>query len=62
MRRAGRAFFTTKPEGKGFGIGLFLANATIERLGGSVLLLKRADGGTCTRIILPLVALRPTES
>jgi len=32
--RAGSAFFTTKQEGRG--LGLFLANATLERLGGSV--------------------------
>jgi two-component system sensor histidine kinase RegB len=36
------------------GIGLYLANATIERLGGTVRLFTRADGG-CTEIVLPLV-------
>ena len=30
--KAGSAFFTTKPEGHG--LGLFLANATLERMGG----------------------------
>ena len=34
QQRAGQPFFTTK--GHGFGIGLFLANATIERFGGKV--------------------------
>jgi two-component system, sensor histidine kinase RegB len=59
LRHAGRAMITTKPAGKGWGIGLLLANATIERLGGSIVLLKRPGGGSCTRITLPLVALAP---
>lgn len=50
--RAGSAFFTTKQEGRG--IGLLLANATIERLGGSVRLSNRDGGGATTEIILPL--------
>jgi len=50
--RAGSVFFTTKPEGRG--IGLFLANATIERMGGSVQLVNRPEGGVTTEIILPL--------
>lgn len=38
----------------GLGIGLFLANATIERLGGSVRLSNRPEGGGCTEARLPL--------
>jgi two-component system sensor histidine kinase RegB len=56
QQRAGQPFFTTK--GQGFGIGLFLANATIERLGGSVVLLNREGGGALTRVSLPLTKLR----
>ncbi|TAJ81323.1 MAG: HAMP domain-containing histidine kinase [Gallionellaceae bacterium] len=48
---AGSAFFTTKEEGRG--LGLFLANATIERLGGKVRLFNR-EGGATTEVILPL--------
>src|SRR3569623_1757209 len=57
----GEAFFTTKPDGEGMGLGLFLAQATIQRLGGSVQLLNRSGGGACTRIELPLagVLVRP---
>ncbi len=54
---AGKAFFTTKPAGHGIGIGLFLANATIERFGGTVQLFNRDGGGACTRVTLPLVRL-----
>lgn len=50
--RAGSAFFTTKEEGRG--LGLFLANATIERIGGSVRLFNREGGGATTEITLPL--------
>jgi two-component system sensor histidine kinase RegB len=58
--RAGELFFTTKaPEG-GKGIGLFLANATIERFGGSVRLFNRPGGGACTRITLPTLAGQAT--
>lgn len=54
---AGEPFFTTKPPGKGLGLGLFLAHATIKRLGGSVQLVNRAEGGACARIVLPLTVL-----
>ncbi len=50
--KAGSAFFTTKPEGRG--LGLFLANATIERMGGTVRLYNRKRGGTTTEISLPI--------
>lgn len=53
--RAGRSLFSTKSGGQG--IGLFLANATIERLGGSVALFNRDGGGGCTRVQLPLARL-----
>lgn len=57
LANAGKPFFTTKAPGHGFGIGLFLANATIERLGGSVQLFNREEGGACTRVSLPLALL-----
>lgn len=50
--RAGSAFFTTKEEGRG--LGLFLANATVERMGGKVRLFNRDGGGATTEITLPL--------
>lgn len=56
VRQLGRAWFTTKTEGSG--LGLFLSNATLERLGGSVRVENRADGGACTTVEWPLVPLR----
>lgn len=52
--KAGSAFFTTKKEGRG--LGLFLANATIERMGGTVRLFNRVEGGATTLLTLPIVA------
>ena len=54
MANAGKPFFTTKPPGQGIGIGLFLANATIERFGGTVRLYNRNNCGACTELRLPL--------
>jgi two-component system sensor histidine kinase RegB len=54
LARAGEAFFTTKAPGSGLGIGLFLANATIERAGGTVRLHNRDGGGAVTVVTLPL--------
>ncbi len=50
--RVGEPFFSTK---EGFGIGLFLANASIERMGGRVQLFNREGGGAVTRVTLPAI-------
>jgi len=52
--KAGSAFFTTKTEGRG--LGLFLANATIERMGGTVRLFNREEGGATTILTLPTIS------
>lgn len=49
----GRSFISTKNEG--MGIGLLLTQATISRHGGTVTLHKRKQGGTLTRLQLPLI-------
>jgi two-component system sensor histidine kinase RegB len=49
---AGKTFLSDRSQ-SGMGIGLYLANATIERLGGTVRLYKRSGGG-CTEITLPV--------
>ncbi len=60
LARASEPFFTTKPPGKGMGLGLFLARSVIERQGGSLRLespsvIKEAERGTTATIVLPLV-------
>lgn len=48
----GTAFFTTKENGRG--LGFFLANATLEKMGGAVRLYNRDEGGATTEVTLPL--------
>ncbi len=55
--QAGRVLFSGKP-GRGWGVGLALTHATLERLGGSLTLTERDGGGTRVRITLPW---SPTE-
>lgn len=59
--RAGKTVFTTKAEGQGLGLGLFLVHATIRRFGGAVELYDREGGGACTRLTLPLANLTLTN-
>ena len=46
------------PEKDGLGIGLFLSNSVLDRLGGKLRLDDIEDGGVCARIELPLSSLR----
>lgn len=50
--QAGRLLFSDKP-GQGWGMGLVLTHATLERAGGTLTLTERACGGTLVRIQLP---------
>lgn len=54
-RNAGQPFPSKKEDG--LGLGLFLATTIINRLGGSVSLFNRKEGGACTRVTLPLDSL-----
>ena len=56
MNLQGRTAFSDK-QGRGLGLGLLLANATIERIGGSVTLANREGGGGITQVMLPITAL-----
>jgi len=62
--RIGTPFFSTKDGANGgavsggLGIGFFLSNATLERFGGRVELAPHPNGGTRTRVSLPLTRLR----
>lgn len=53
-KKVGTPFFTTKEPGQGLGLGLFLAHATLNRLGSKVEMFNREGGGACTRLALPL--------
>ena len=53
-KQLGKTPVTTKTEG--LGVGLYLAHATIQRLGGNLSINKREQGGTTLHITLPLLA------
>ncbi|MEO6024658.1 MAG: ATP-binding protein [Burkholderiales bacterium] len=52
LMRAGRATFSTKAEGQGLGIGLYLARAALERFGGSLTLANRTAGGVHAKVLI----------
>jgi two-component system sensor histidine kinase RegB len=53
LARVGEPFFTTKEPGRGMGLGVFLARALAERLGGSLELSSAIKQGTTVRVVLP---------
>jgi signal transduction histidine kinase len=56
MARAFEESFTTKPAGKGRGIGLFLCKTLIEQAGGRIELASVPAHGTTVSLFLPLTA------
>ena len=54
LARVGEPFFTTKPAGKGMGLGVFLARAVADRLGGEVTITSAPGTGTSVVFALPL--------
>jgi two-component system sensor histidine kinase RegB len=53
LNRVSEPFFTTKPPGKGMGLGVFLAKNVVNRLGGSIHFNSKPGQGTCVTVILP---------
>jgi two-component system sensor histidine kinase RegB len=53
LARVGEPFFTTKPLGKGLGLGLFLTRTIAERLGGAIVISSRPALGTVVSLSLP---------
>ncbi|MCK7577504.1 MAG: ATP-binding protein [Chromatiales bacterium] len=47
-------FFTTKPKGKGTGLGLYVSRDVMARLGGELTAANRAEGGAVFSVHLPL--------
>ncbi|MEO8481038.1 MAG: ATP-binding protein [Acidobacteriota bacterium] len=60
--RAGEPFFTTRPEGSGMGLGLFVTVSTIDQLGGTMHLRSNEGEGTTITITLPRDATRGPDS
>jgi len=47
------SFVTTKPRGKGTGLGLRICRRILEEMGGSITAGNRPEGGACFEILLP---------
>ena len=61
-RRAREPFFSTKPTGRGMGIGLFLAGSLCERLDGELTIDTTEGEGTTVSLTLPIAPSPPTTS
>jgi two-component system C4-dicarboxylate transport sensor histidine kinase DctB len=46
-------FFTTKEQGAGLGLGLAISRDIVRDFGGEIVVLARAQGGTCFRVRIP---------
>ncbi|MBL8768023.1 MAG: HAMP domain-containing histidine kinase [Planctomycetes bacterium] len=55
LARATDPFFTTKEPGKGMGLGLFLTQTVVERLGGRLVFESVKDRGTTVKVTIPLL-------
>lgn len=53
LDRVGEPFFTTKPAGRGMGLGVFLARAIVERAGGELSIASVPGSGTTARLWIP---------
>ncbi|MFM2162243.1 MAG: hypothetical protein RLZZ383_1755 [Pseudomonadota bacterium] len=52
--RIGEPFFTTRPEGQGMGLGVYLAVTVVEQIGGRLSFSRAPSGGCRVRVVLPL--------
>jgi two-component system sensor histidine kinase RegB len=53
LARASEPFFTTKPPGRGMGLGLFVTRNVVEQLGGRLVLESMPGRGTRARLSVP---------
>jgi two-component system sensor histidine kinase RegB len=60
LARVGEPFFTTKSPGEGMGLGLFLARAVVERLGGSLSV--DSEEGRGTKVVFEVPVRSSGES
>ncbi|MCW6513195.1 response regulator [Hyphomicrobiales bacterium BP6-180914] len=61
LARATGPFFTTKPVGKGTGLGLAMANSFAEQSGGALTIISAPGEGTTVTLLLPSTGVRKIE-
>jgi len=61
LRRVFHPFYTTKPAGKGTGLGLFICDGIVRGLGGNIVIESILEKGTKVRVRLPAHVDRPVE-
>lgn len=59
LEHVGEPFFTTRAPGRGTGLGLFVVNLHLERLGGSLRFTSTPGAGTTALVTWPLAPRRP---
>jgi two-component system sensor histidine kinase RegB len=62
LARIGEPFYTTKAPGRGMGLGLFLARAVIEGVGGALEISSTAGQGTEVSVRLPMDVSPPASA
>jgi len=62
LRRAMEPFFTTKPVGKGTGLGLAQIYGSARQAGGTVRIESTPGAGTTVRIFLPRTSMEPSDA
>jgi len=46
-------FYSSRPDGRGTGLGLFISKIIVDQLGGSIAVASSTAAGTCFRILIP---------
>lgn len=61
-RRVFEPFYTTKPVGRGVGLGLSTCYGIIRRHGGEIDCHNRSDGGAVFRLVIPVAVVHTVEA